>query len=244
MRTLWRTAFVVALAMAFGAASSVKASAQANAAAQAPKRSVLVFPFDVSSSAAVPDASELSSLLTDVARSRFLATNKYVVYAYYRGLPTVARLHNDQDLTDADVTPPFSEENAKPIKIAKLAGYDLAFVGSVDDYSYDADAHQATVTISGRLLDAATGKILKSITLSASSAKGGTAKEPERALEAGRTAGEQLMAKIEPLVSTAQPAAGVKEKPGGKGGHHRSSNWLWGVVAIGLGLGIGLSSGN
>ena len=244
MRTLWRTTFVAVLLAVVGAACGVQARAQSNGAAQTEKRSVLVFPFDIANAAAVPDTTEMSSLLTDVARSRFLATNKYVVYTFYRGLPTVARLHNDQDLTDSDVTPPFSEENAKPIKIAKLAGYDLAFVGSVDDYSYDTQAHQATVTVSGRLLDAATGKILKSITLSASSAKGGTEKEPQRALEAGRTAGEELMAKIEPLVSTAQPASGGKEKPTSTGGHRRSSNWIWGVIAIGLGVGIGLASGN
>lgn len=244
MRAFWNTAFGAALAAGVCLAIGVPATAQKNGAPQAEKRSILVFPFDVASSAAVPDTAEMSSLLTDVARSRFLAANKYDVYAFYRGLPTVARLHNDQELTDADVTPPFSEENAKPVKIAKLAGYDLAFVGSVDDYSYDADTRQATVTISGRLLDAATGKILKSVTLSASSAKGGQAKEPERALDAARAAGEQLMAKIEPLAPSAQPAAPAKQKPGAKGGHHRSSNWIWGVVAIGLGVGIGLSSGN
>src|SRR5258708_26197255 len=161
-------------------------------------------------------------------------------------MPAVARLHNDQQLTDSDLMKPFAEDNAKATKITKLVGYDVAFVGSVDDYQYAAADKQATVTVSGRLLDIVTGKIIKSATLSASSAKGGTAKEAERALEAARNAGEKLMVQLVPTIianPTVPSKAPGKTHTPSSGGKKRSGGWIWGVLAVGLGLGIGLAPG-
>jgi len=209
---------------------------------QALKKTLLLFPFDVPSTSAA-NAAEVSSLLTDVASSRLIASGAFAVTAYFKALPNVARLHNDQQLTDTDVTPPFADDNRKPIKVGKLAGYDTVFVGSVDDYQYDQAKNQVTMTVSGRMLEVETGKVMKSVTLSGSSGTGGNAKEDEKAIEAARASGDKLMTQLVPAVATnALPPPDTRQQPVAAK-KKRSNDWVWGLLAIGLGLGIGLSGG-
>lgn len=204
------------------------------------KKTALVFPFDVPSTMA-SNAEELSSLLTDVAASRLVASGTYAVTTFYKAWPPVARLHNDQQLGEADVVAPFAEDNRKGLKIGKLVGYDVVCVGSVDDYQYDESGKQVTLTVSARLLSVETGQVLKNVTLSASSSKGGEkAKEEELNLEAGRQAMDKLMSQLAPLSAVPTVVEAPKPTVAKK---KRNNDWLWGLLAIGLGLGIGLSGG-
>lgn len=172
-----------------------------------PKRTLLLFPFDFPN-ANIKNAPEVMGLLADVARSRLLLTRTYAVTPFRRGLPTVARLHGEQQLTDSDITPPFAEDNIKAVKIAKLIDYEVVFVGSIDSYAYNDADRQVEITISGRLVEvdpkATSGKVLRSATLTATSEKGGRANEEERAMEAARSAGEKLMAQLVPLAPASQ----------------------------------------
>lgn len=208
--------------------------------AQALKRSVLVFPVDVPST--VTNRDEVRGLLTEMAFSRLQSSGTYSVTQFHRSLPTVARLVLDQQLTDADVSEPFGEDNTKGTKVAKAAGYQAIFLGSIDDYQFDDAKKQAQIVLSGRLFDVETGKLIGTpVTLQASSATGGTAKEDERAMEAARSAGQQVMTKLVPVVNKPiEPSQPIKVEP--KVRKKRNNDWLWGVLAIGLGLGIGLST--
>jgi hypothetical protein len=244
----------VALAVAaigFGGARPAAAAPEATGKinlAQALKRTVLVFPFDVPMT--VPDRDEVRGLLTDTALSRLLASNSYSITQYNRNLPTVARLHLDQALSDADVTEPFAEDNVKATKITKAVGYDVAFVGSVDEYQFNEADKSVAMTVSGRLLDVMTGKFVSTpVTLSVTSSKGGNAKETDRALEAARNAGSQLMVKLVPNISQGvittpnkTPQAVPMNQGTGTPRKKRDNGWLWGLLAVGLGLGIGLAS--
>jgi hypothetical protein len=154
-------------------------------------------------------------------------------------------LHLDQTLSDADISEPYAEDNVKGAKIAKLVGYDVVFIGSVDEYQYNDADNSVNMVVSGRLLDVKTGKFVSTpVTLQASSSKGGTAKQPDKALEAARNAGQQLMAKVVPIANVpveqpttkkVQPTSTPKKRKSG-------SDMLWGILAVGLGLGIGLAS--
>ncbi|MBM3493655.1 MAG: hypothetical protein FJX72_04935 [Armatimonadetes bacterium] len=203
------------------------------------KKTLLLFPFDVSS-ATTTNADELSGLLTDAAASRLIASNQYTVTTYYRAWPPVARLHNDQQLGEADVIAPFAEDNRKAAKIAKAVGYDTVCVGSLDDYQYNETDKQVTVTVSGRIIVVETGQVLKNVVLSASSAKGGEkSKEEELNLDAARQCSEKLMAQLVPI-GAAVIQTPIKDTTPRK---KRNNDWVWGLLAIGLGLGIGLSGG-
>lgn len=211
--------------------------------AEATKPLLLVLPVDVTA-ASVPGADAVSERLTEVMASRAIASKLYSVTQFYKAHPTIVRLHNDQQLTDADVTPPFAEDNRKAIKMGKLAGYDKVFVGSVDDYQWDDAAKQVNITVSGRIIEVETGKVVKNVVKSGASAKGGAAKEEEKAVEAARAAGESVVKDLIPAGSFNRDTTGpVKNTAPPVAKKKRSNTWLWGLLAIGVGLGIGLSGG-
>ncbi|MCX6358211.1 MAG: hypothetical protein NT029_00235 [Armatimonadetes bacterium] len=205
------------------------------------KKTVMVFPVDVPSALAA-GGDQVSGLLTDIAASKLAISKAYSVTVFHKAAPTVVRLKNDGQLGDADVTAPFSEDNRKALKVGRLAGYDVVCVASVDDYSYaDADK-MATVTLSARLIEVETGKVTKTVSLAASSGKGGNAKEEDRAIDAARTTGEQAFAKLVPTVAVVSaptdntPKVTERKK-------RRGNDWIWGLLAVGLGVGLGLSGG-
>ena len=88
--------------------------------AQALRKTVLVFPFDVSATVATKE--DIREVLTDSASSRFMASNSYSVIQFHKTLPPVARLHLDQLLSDSDISEPYSEDNVKGMKVAKEIG--------------------------------------------------------------------------------------------------------------------------
>lgn len=247
-RSPFRAAALSAIALAAAAMACGKANADDTKVnlAQAMKRTVLVFPFDMPSSAST-NADEVSQLLTDTIVSRLQASGQYTVIQYHKTLPPVARLHLDQQLTDVDVAPPFAENTAKATKITKLAGYDVAFMGAVDEYTYSDTDNQADIVARGQLLDVKTGKNIGApVILKGSSAKGGTAKEPAKALEAARAAGSQLATKLIPIASTPvqQPTNPITRAPAQptQRKKHNNGGLILGLLALGLGLGIGLAS--
>jgi len=208
--------------------------------AQALKKTTLVFPYDLPAS--VPNKLEVQQLLADMTLSRLLAANSYSVTLFSKSLPTVARLHNDQQLSDSDISEPYAEGVAKAGKIGKLASYDVAFLGSVVDYQYDDGAKSASVVLTGQLIDVKTGKPVSTpVTLSGSSTKGSTKKEPDLAMDAFRNAGEQLLQKLIPVtvVNTTPTKVVVAKEPAKK---KKGNDLLWGLLAVGLGLGIGIAS--
>lgn len=235
----------VVLTISAAAGSSAADETKVNLA-QAVKRTVLVFPFDMPASASA-NKDEVGQLITDTVISRLLASGQYTVIQYHKTLPPVARLHLDQQLTDAEVGSPFAEDTSKATKITKLVGYDVAFTGAVDEYTYNEADNQADIVARGQLLDVKTGKPIGApVILKGSSSKGGTAKEPAKALDAARTAGSQLAQKLIPILSTpvTQPTNPITKAPAGSAPkkRHNNNGLLLGLLAIGLGLGIGLAS--
>jgi len=226
------------------AASAAPQAGKGNLA-QATKKLLLVFPTDVVA-ANVPGADQASDLITGVLADRAIISGLYSVTRFYKTLPTVSRLHDDQQLTDADVSSPFNEDARKATKIAKLSGYDLVLISSVDDYEYDADGKVATVHLSASIVDAQTGRTVGAglVAKPGTSAKGGAGKEEDRAVEAARAAADNVSKDLLPLNSITSTQATTAQKPEkAPGKKKRSMDWLWGLVAIGVGLGIGRSSG-
>ena len=222
--------------VAFGAIESGKISLT-----QALRRSILVFPVDVTG-ANIPAKDEVSNLLTDVVRSRLIASDAYTVTSFHRALPPIARLHNDQQLSDTDVNSPFAEDNTKATRVARLAAYDLVFIGSVDGYNVADNAGE--MTVSGRIIEVGTGRIVKSATLSAASTKNPTAVEIDRAMEAARSAGDKLATQLAPQI-VRQPTVTTPSSPAKRSSAKKRNDWLLGILAAGIVIGIASSaSGN
>jgi hypothetical protein len=223
--------------IAFGAIES-GSSGKSISLAQAVRRSILVFPVDVKG-ANVPAKEEVSNLLTDVVRSRLIASDAYTVTSFHRSLAPVARLHNDQQLSDTDVNEPFAEDNAKATKVARLAGYDIVFIGSVDNYAVTDGAGE--MTLSGRIIEVGTNRIVRSATLTHSTAKNAAAPEIDRVMDASRGAGEKLATQMAPQI-VRPPVTTTPTAPTRKPSTRKRNDWLLAILGVAVIAGIASSA--
>ncbi|HSV74304.1 MAG TPA: hypothetical protein VLH79_11145 [Chthonomonadales bacterium] len=242
-RNLIRLCAALAGVVVLAASAGVASAQRRGDLVLAPTQPLLLFPFDVADITAT-NGPEISQLLTDVAGSRARIARTYMVTEFYRTFPPVARLHSEQQLTDADVTAPFGEDNRKAARIIRAIEYEFALVGGIAEYSYDAANRRVTITVSGRLLQATTDAVGYRVARSAlgtgtSPAGGPNTREEELALAAARAAGEQLVDQLLPRPAPAPAAVTPVEPVQPRRGRH---DWIWGAVAVGLGLGIGLST--
>lgn len=176
------------------------------------RKTLMVFPLD-SAGIGAPNLPAVTKTVGEVVLSRFQLAKTYMVAEFYRGYPQIARLIADASLSSADITAPFGDDNRKAAKIVRSIGFDYAFVGWLQDYRFDAEKKQVTITANGLMLegtrDAIGYKIVKSA-VGSGTAPVATGGEEAAAIVAARAAADQLMTEA---LSKAAPAAGA---PAGK----------------------------
>ena len=166
---------------------------------------VLLFPPDTPSPAGMAD--QLTDTVTRVEQRRLNASKRYQSVYFTRAVPVIRRAVNDGTLTPADTDRPFNPLKAK--KISQLSGYANIFMTDINGYSYDADKHQVTLSISLSLIDYSGSK---PVVRSAGEQMVSSDKEPKSAteitiaLDVARDLTEKLMTELFKPKTTA-PAA-------------------------------------
>ena len=187
-----------------------------------PKLSLVVFPFDQESTADVPDdyGRELASYL----RTVLLGNPKYAVFLYSQRLSPIRRGSDDNSLKTTDVSPPFSEDKAKPLKLARTLAADFYVVGMVDDYQFDAAQKVARMTLSAELVNGKTGKLMGKFVVAgkADETSKATDEDEYRAVAAGKAVEalrDQVLPQPEAQTKPAEPpAADETEAPTSEAG--------------------------
>ncbi|GIV20248.1 MAG: hypothetical protein KatS3mg023_1999 [Armatimonadota bacterium] len=198
---------------------------------------VLVLPFAPSQqmSAAVP--ATLGASLTRAVTSSLRGTGKFDVVQFSAANPSIARAVEEGRLRTAQITPPF-EDPEEAIQVAREIGTQYAMAGVIEDYSYDAGAHKASLTVSVQWLDVKSGRALKTVAISAEAT--GTATSTQDEVNA-KVVSEAVNRVLQELaigeVSVVQPTQVPVKKPSVK----RGSSVGW--VVLGLGLIAALASG-
>lgn len=81
--------------------------------------------------------------------------------------PSVRRALEENRIRRDRLNPPFNEREAdgtwRAARVGALLGVDLAFAGRIEEFSYDPTTREAIVTISGDLIDVASGEVLISV---------------------------------------------------------------------------------
>ena len=197
---------LVLMAMALGASARINKD-RALLLQELSRPSLLLFPFDSSD----PSTAEYASLATNVAWSRLVLSGKYQPIRFYQYLPPIARAMQDQDIGSDDVSAPFSEDNTKGLKLAEIADYQYIMLGSIDSYDYNANTHQVSVTMSGRLLKVSGGRIVNSVTLSGEY-KNPNSSEKSVADHAVRSTADKLMSELlNPIRKSTAPRRKAKK---------------------------------
>ena len=116
---------------------------------EAPKQSLLVFPFDADSSVQLPDG--FGKEIAGYLRTMISDSREYSTLIYRDELAPIRRAKDESTLKDQDLKAPFAGDNAKSGKLAQIISADYYVVGSVEGYSFDSKAKVATMTISAEM---------------------------------------------------------------------------------------------
>lgn len=168
MRNFWMKGFAALLCLAIiaggaNAARWFKLKAQKEVPV---KKSILVFPYDVSSDVQVSSA--VGKATANESRDSLLESGKYSVIVYNEKLAAIQRaVQVDRSLNQKELTGPYSEDKDRAIKIAKTTNADYFMVGSIETYSFDSEKKIVSITLSAQLIETKTG-----IAVSAFSATG------------------------------------------------------------------------
>jgi len=173
-------------------------------------KSLVIFPFDQADVSRVPEA--FGEYVASDLRTMLGSGSDYAVYLYRDRLsPIVRAWKNDNTLKTTDVAPPFAEDREKALKLAKILASDYFLIGTIDDCSVDSKSKTAVLTLSAELVDAKTGRLIKTLLVTGRSPESAkTSFEDELRDIAKGDAVTKLMAEI-----VAQPKAepGVVPEP-------------------------------
>ncbi len=198
---------------------------------------VIVLPFAPSMEMSGTVPATLGASLTRAVTSSLRGTGKFDVVQFSAANPSIARAVEEGRLRTAQVTPPF-EDPEVAVQVAREIGTQYAIAGVIEDYSYDAGAHKASLTVSVQWLDAKSGRALKTVAISAEAAGTATSTQDEVNAKAVSEAVNRVLRELAiGEVSVVQPSQVPVKKPSVK----RGSSVGW--VVLGLGLIAALASG-
>ena len=133
------------------------------------RRSLVVFPFDHGSMTNAPG--NFGELMASDIRSMLADNPIYAVFLFRGRLAPIERAVSEADSTikRPDTEGPFSDDKAKALRLARALASDLYMVGVVDDYAVDVAKKVAQMTVRADLYDTKTGKLVKTLLVSARS---------------------------------------------------------------------------
>lgn len=185
----------------------------------APTQSIIVFPFDQGDVSRVPTT--FGEYVASDLRNLFSAADRYNAYLFRERLAPIARAKQDNTLRPADTIPPFTEDRTKAWKLAQLLAADYFVVGSIDDYQVDSAKKVAMITLSAELVDAKTGRLIKTVLVTGRTPENAASGEEEELRDAAKgdavtRLSVEIMAPkkpVEPLTEGAAPAAEDSAQP-------------------------------
>ncbi|MCS7191110.1 MAG: hypothetical protein NZ843_05870, partial [Fimbriimonadales bacterium] len=134
--------------------------------------------------------------------------------------PSVRRALEENRIRRDRLNPPFNEREAdgtwRAARVGALLGVDLAFAGRIEEFSYDPTTREAIVTISGDLIDVASGEVLISVAETGRGRLGSEEQDPNIArIAAVAQAAEKVSAAVRARLapSTEQAAPAPKKAP-------------------------------
>lgn len=126
----------------------------------APTTSLVVFPFDNTTSAG---GKELGTSVASAVRSWLGLSSSYSPAVFSVNNSTIQRAKQEKRVDDAELMGPF--DSAKSLKLGKELGAQLVLIGSIDDYKYDSAAKDVQVTLTAQLFNVKTGEEVKTVAL-------------------------------------------------------------------------------
>ncbi len=251
----------VAAQNAAPAPETAKAPAEAKAAGAAseagytgPRISLLVFPFDTSEVQGAPTG--LGESLAKMFKDGTLRSTIFTGVTFNPKFPVLRRALDETTLSAADMKEPFTldpRDTERAAKIGRVMDMPVA-LGALQDFNYDREKKEATVTITAEIINSQTGRIDKTLVSSGKTpASMVVGTETDYLLRAAENAGQDLLAKIPGVEPTVVVKPGENGKPATDDGEKpvvvepvkktKSNSGLWAALAVLAGIIIAGSGG-
>jgi hypothetical protein len=201
-------------------------------------KTVLFFPLDNNGAKSVP---QVVAELSNAVRNGMNSDPRYRVVTYSERLPAIQRIVKLQPDVKAVLEGPYSADStaiSRAAAVGKLMAIDMVAVGSVDKYQVGQDG-QVNITASIMMIDAATGKNLRTIAVSGKGIRPVGIQVPESAVVADAIKDTSRRIVLE--ITGNDQGLAYASQPSKKSG----SSWLLYVLAaLGIGMLIGKSGGS
>ncbi len=219
-----------------------------------PRISLLVFPFDTSEVQGAPPG--LGESLAKMFKDGTLRSTIFTGVTFNPKFPVLRRALDETTLSAADMKEPFTldpRDAERAAKIGRVMDMPVA-LGSLQDFNYDREKKEATVTITAEIINSQTGRIDKTLVASGKTpASMVVGTETDYLLRAAEAAGQDLLAKIPGVEPVVDPVAGTNGKTAAAGGEKpvvvepvkkkKSNSGLWAALAVLAGIIIAGSGG-
>lgn len=176
----------------------------------APKpSSLIVFPFDQPQGMQAPVG--MGGELASALRTMLNGNKRFSPILYKEKLSPIKRAREDSTLKPNEDVAPFTEDRSKPLKLARLLAADYFVVGAIEDVKIDAAKKTAQMTLSMDLVDANSGKLVKTMLINGSTPEdaNSTSQEDAIALAAGDAITKLKVQLLEETKPSPSPSAAV-----------------------------------
>ena len=126
--------------------------------------SLIVFPFDQAANIKAPVG--MGGELAAALRTLLNGNETYSPILYKEKLSPIKRAREDGTLKPNDDVSPFSDDRSKSLKLARLLAADYFIIGAIEDVKVDPFKRTAEMTLSMDLMDARSGKLVKTLLVS------------------------------------------------------------------------------
>lgn len=203
-----------------------------------PDQRIMVFPLSTPEAGTQPKLGvDVGHTLTQVLRS----TPGFEVRDFDKRNPSLQRAALEGGaITEKDLADPSGTANLDTaVKIAKETGSDMAVIGDIEGYKYDAKANTCEISITAQLIDVKTGKALKTPVVTGLVPK--TAKVSSESECVSVAAGDAVTKIVEGLDLKPSAAQAMVMPKYGTAEPRRKSKKGGLLLTLLLGLGVGLA---
>ncbi|MCS7273419.1 MAG: hypothetical protein NZ550_04635 [Fimbriimonadales bacterium] len=186
--------------------------------APAQTRELVLFPFGIGPAVQPTEEFNVGVELLNALYAQLKQIPNLYVVRFRETNPSILRALEENRLRRDRLVPPFNEREAdgtwRAARIGAVMGANLAFAGRIEEFRYDPRTREVTLTVSGDLIDVASGEVLLSVAETGRGRLGSGEEDPNLArIAAVAQAAERIGAAIRARLVPAEPSPAASEPP-------------------------------
>lgn len=178
--------------------------------ASAQTRELVLFPFGIGAAVQPAEEFNVGVELLNALYAQLRQIPNLHVQRFRETNPSILRALEENRLRRDRLVPPFNEREAdgtwRAARIGAVMGANLVFAGRIEEFSYNPQTREVILTVSGDLIDVASGEVLLSVAETGRGRLGKDENDPNLArIAAVAQAAERVGAAVRARLAPAEP---------------------------------------